>query len=422
MRSRETLWTGLALGVVLLFSSSCGRSGGDPLAGTSLEGVDLAHPYGRLPPGTQLEGERNFASLMASYSQAMPARVPWVGYWWPYTSNGIANGRYGFGRSPAGKYDAARGGRTSAQAWEIRNHGSAVRGVQGWWGHCNGWCVASALFPEPTTARTVNGITFSVADIKALLSEVGMEASADFFGNRVDWGSDYASPKYDDTVPAQYFLVLTHYMGKLRHPVLIDRYTGDQVWNQPLAGYRFEPTRPEDYLGVAAGAPLVHRVRVKSTLWWGRDDVDPDAVTLPFVFEDSVHFESRTLEMELWLDGPIEFDASGAMVRSGDVIVTREGDHLVGGIWRNGEGFLVDAHPDYMWVPFSTTAPSGEDPYANPHLESEWILSHILPGRDDPSVTPSPVQPAPNPGPSGGPSEPGGPGEPFPIPAPTRRP
>jgi hypothetical protein len=59
----------------------------------------------------------------------VPARAPWVGYWWPYTSNGIASGRYAGGYSPAGKYDAARGGGTQAQLWEVLNHGARVRGV-----------------------------------------------------------------------------------------------------------------------------------------------------------------------------------------------------------------------------------------------------------------------------------------------------
>lgn len=402
--------------VMCLMSVSCGRKTSLPSDSFSWDGVDLAHPYGRLPAGAEIHGDKNFAELIRRFPQATPSRVPWVGYWWPYTSNGIASGRYGYGRSPAGKYDAVRGGRTSAQSWEVRNHGAGVHGVQGWWGHCNGWCVASALFPEPTEPKSVNGVVFTVSDIKALLSELGMEASADFFGNRVDWGSDYRSPKYDDTVPAQYFLVLTNYMGKLRQPVLIDRYTGEQVWNQPLAGYRFEEPTPADYLGASPEAPHVYRMIVRSTIWWGRDDVDPGALTAPFAFEDSEHFESRSLQMELWLDGPVEFDAQGKVVRSGDVIVTRQGDYLVGGTWRDGEGYIVDGHPDYMWVPFSIAKPAAEDPYSNPHLDAQWIIEHILPGVDDSSVTPLPVSPAPMPSgmPGGEPGE--TPRDPFPIP------
>ena len=373
--------------------------------GESAPGSDPDHPYGALPSSASLRGERNFANLINTYQSATPTRAPWVGYWWPYTANGIASGRYAGGYSPAGKYDAARGLRTQAQSWEVVNHGARVRGVQGWWGHCNGWCAAAALFPEPVESQKVNGIRFDVGDQKALLSEASMEVSADFYGNRVDWSSDWNTPKYDDVIPAQYFLVLTNYMGKLGQTVLIDRYTGDQVWNQPLAGYRFEYPKPEDYLGVDPRAPNVHRILLTSTIWWGRDDVDPNAVTLPFRFEANVHYEERQLRMELWLDGPVVFDASGRITQSGDVLVVREGNWLMGGAWRNGNGLLVDAHPDYMWVPFTVLKPDprAEEPYANIHVDVDWLNTFMVSGVDDPSASPSPLVPAPLPSPSGSP-------------------
>jgi hypothetical protein len=405
-----TALLGLAAGL-----QSCGRaSDGNPVepgtqdASIPLEPIeevvefDPEHPYGLLPQPADIRGERNFAALINQYRSAVPARAPWVGYWWPYTSNGIASGRYAGGYSPAGKYDAARGGGTQAQLWEVLNHGARVRGVQGWWGHCNGWCAAAALFPEPVERQKVNGVSFDIADQKALLSEAAMEVTADFFGNRVDWSTDWTTPKYDDVIPAQYFLVLTHYMGKLGQTVLIDRYTGDQVWNQPLAGYRFDYPKREDYIGEDPRAPGVHRILLTSTIWWGRDDVDPNAVTSPFRFEANYHFEERTLRMELWLDGPVEFDAAGRIVRSGDIVMSRQGNWIMGGVWRNGGGLNVDAHPDYLWVPFTILKPDprAEEPYGNIHVDMDWLKKHLLGGVDDPSVTPRPVEPAPLPSPS----------------------
>src|SRR5579885_2120070 len=102
--------------------------------------------------GKAVEGEKNFAVLINNYLKGKPEPTPWAGYWFPYTENGIAAGKLG---SPAGKYDAARGHKTNAQAWEVANHGAGVKGVQGWWGHCNGWCAAAALFPEPHKPSTV---------------------------------------------------------------------------------------------------------------------------------------------------------------------------------------------------------------------------------------------------------------------------
>jgi hypothetical protein len=398
----------LALALVLSVAVSAGAcsKGGESNA-DDLLGIGPPYPNAR---GGDYRGEKNFAFLVNGFAKSQAERTPWVGYWWPYTANGIASGRSG-GGSPAGKYDAARGGTRNSQAWEAANHGARVPGVQGWWGHCNGWCAASALFPEPKESVRVNGITFDVGDIKALLTEAGMEASADFYGNRVDWARDFNTPKLADVIPNQFFLVLTNYMGKLRQPVLIDRYTTNQVWNQPLAGYEFAYPKPEDYLGPDPEHPGVHRMNMTGTIWWGEDGVAPDEITHPFEFQDDRHFSKRTLKMELWLDGPVVF-SGGRVVRSGNLLLAREGEYLVGGAWKNG-GYGANTHPDYMWVPFSLLKPTT---YSNPQLDLEWIKRHILSGGvDDPSVTPIPIPTAPAPEPTGDPV-------PGPTPTPTTEP
>jgi len=384
-----TLWNG------------CGAPDNGSADDGSSAGVSAnpANPYPNFH-GQDSHGEKNFAVLINNYAQAKTTPSPWAGFWWPYTANGIASGKFN-GASPAGKYDAARGGTTHAQDWEIHNHGSKVPKVQGWWGHCNGWCAAAALFPEPHKDVKVNGITFNVADQKALLSEAGMETSADFYGDRVDYGNDYNSPKWFDTVPDQYFLVLTNYIGKLNQSVLIDRYTADQVWNQPLEGYKIQYPKPSDYLGPDPAHPDVYRVAVTSTIWWAEDGVAPDIQTPEFHFQadgENYVFTQRTLKMEIWLDGPVVFDEAGKVKSSGNLIVTRQGDSFYGGTWMMGEGFSSEFWPDYMWVPYSILKPTD---YANNQIDIQWIKDHILSGGvDDPSVHPSPIATAPSPQPS----------------------
>jgi hypothetical protein len=369
-------------------------------------------------------GERNFARLMSMHPQGTPSRQPWAGFWWPFTSNGIA--RNVSGGSPAGKYDAARGGLTHAQDWEASHHGAGLPGIQGWWGHCNGWCVAAALFSEPRQAVRVNGIEFGIADIKGLLSEAGMEASADYFGDRVDSFDRNASRKWDDPVPNQYFLVLMNYMGVNRRTVLIDRHTGAEVWNQPLAGYRFEQPKPQDYLGADPSAPNVYRIRMTSTLWWMEDNVPPGAVSPEFKFETNSMIKSRTLTMELWLDGPVEFDSSGKVVKSGDIVIARDGEFLVGGKWMSGN--TTQGHPDYMWVPYSILKPDpqSEVKHANVYIDIDWIRRHILSGGvDDDTVNPAPVRAVPEVSPVPVPTDENDPGDvvsPRPTPLPTLRP
>ncbi|HAR41465.1 MAG TPA: hypothetical protein DCS07_02345, partial [Bdellovibrionales bacterium] len=411
----------LLLLLLLAFGiSACGDVSDDELSEPVVSEAD-SWPYPNVKGG-DVQGEKNFAYLVNNHLVGKASPTPWAGFWWPYGGNGIAAGKYTGGLSPAGKYDAARGGRTHAQSWEVANHGSAVPKIQPWWGHCNGWSAAAALFEEPRSNVTVNGIEFNVADLKALLTEAAMEVSADFFGDRVDWGSDYSSPKLYDTVPDQYFLVLTNYMGRLKQSVLIDRYTTDQVWNQPVPGYQFEYPKPSDYLGADPQAPNVYRILMTSTIYWARDDVTPEVLTVPFNFEANEHFESRVLKMELWLDGPVVFGPDGKVQSSGNLIVTRQGDFFVGGAWKMGDGAYSDAWPDYMWVPYSVLKPTE---YANPWLDMDWIRKHLLVpgGADDPSVNARPVEPAPSvrPSPSSSPS--GSPNPwPFPTWTPTPRP
>ena len=404
-----------ALAILSALTTSCGKN-------TDAEEAEAAAARkSRATPGV-LSGEKNFATLINNYAQGKSDHVPWAGYWWPFSGNGIASGMAGTGGSPAGKYDASRGGKTKAQEWEVRNHGSGIPKLQQWWGHCNGWCAAAAIFDEPREAKRVNGITFEVADIKALLSEAGMAASYDFYGNRPELernGRDHQLA-YDDVVPDQYFLLLTNYVGKAKIPLLFDRYTGDQVWNQPLAGYKIHYPKPADYIGAAPGAPNLYRINILSTVWWAEDAVPPGVLTETFDYaptppgEDGADmregsFSVRTLKSEIRLDGPVVFGADGKITSSGNVVVTRHPENpkfVIGGAWKGGS---MDSHPDYMWIPFSINRPEETNADGTPQTDSntqvdiEWIRNYLLKGIDEPNVTPAPVPSVPVPHPSASP-------------------
>ena len=309
-------------------------------------------------------GNHNFAALIRQFSQGAVANGPWAGYWWPYSQDGTAQAE--------ALYDHVQSG-AGAQDWELSHHGTALRDLQSWWGHCNGWAAATALFSEPRASKSVGGVTFSVADRKALLSEVAMEVTADFFGTRVTDPSDTSSLAFQDVFPDQFFLVFTNYIGQ-GYPVIIDRYTGYQVWNQPMAGYQMAPVTPDDYLGALPDAPRIFRINLTTTIWWLRDDVPGDHLTEPFTFADGPSYESRTLRYELWLDGPVQFNSAGAVVSSGDVVLARQGEYVTGGAWRNTDLELTNSHPDYLWIPHSLAPSSG---FSNPKIDSGWV-SHYL--------------------------------------------
>jgi hypothetical protein len=200
-----------------------------------------------------------------------------------------------------------------------------------------------------------------------------MEVNADFFGHRADTNLDTSSLAFQDIFPNQFFLVLTNVVGN-GNPLIMDRFTGNQVWNHPIAGYQISPVRPEDSLGADSSAPGIYRVLVSTQVWWLKNNVDPGTLTEPFTFSDGPSYESRILRYEIWLDAPIQFGADGNVSGSGKVVLVRRGESVLGGAWRNSDLDMLDSHPDYLWIPHSVTASTG---YSNPQLNSQWIISNF---------------------------------------------
>lgn len=425
-------WAGL-IGLFLLLPlllNACGSGVDESSDGISRDRVSGSYWDS---PNAPLRGERNFGFLMNNFRQGKPRVDPWASSWWPFKYYGVANGYFNFGNlSPAGKYDAVRGKAFYAQDWEAYHHGPLVPYLEPWWGHCNGWSGAAALFPEPQRPVRVNGVVFTVADIKALLSEAAMAPRSEFFGNRVRDAREWGGPRYRDVVPGQFFLILTHFMGLQQRTVVIDQDTGPEVWNQPLAGYRFERPTRADYVGLMPGSSSIYGIRLTARIWWMRDNVWPGVTTPPFDFpgSDTDTVESRSLKLELWVDAPIEFDASDNIVSSGNVVVQSDGkESWIGGRWLEvsldgARWFPADDNckqcwPDFMWVPYGfnsgreyeQSSPSQEE--INPYVDLDWIVKYLLgpsdevidpAGLPEPNVRPAPPIPLPSPSPSPSPS------------------
>lgn len=353
----KTTWIPLLIAVSL----GCGSCGSKD----SKKNQDGTVPYPDVPSGgAGVAGERNFANLLRARSEGRVNRTPWAGYWWPYLDNGVSEA--------AAKYESATRS-SSALAWEQGNHGAGVPGIESWWGHCNGWAAAAILTPEPRESVEAGGVSFGIADRKALLSEIGMEVAGSFFGQRAETSSNTADSAFQDVHPNQFFLVLTNFVGT-GFPMIMDRFTGLEVWNHPVAGYRVEPVTREDDLGPHPSASHVHRAEVTLRVWWVRDDVAGDHQTEDFSFRDSRSFQSRVLRFEAWLDGPLRFNEEGSLVSSGNVILSRSGSAVLGGAWRNTGLEFADSHPDYLWVATDFAASSG---FSNPHLDHSFVRSRL---------------------------------------------
>jgi hypothetical protein len=243
---------------------------------------------------------------------ASAASQPWRGYWFPYSSMRM--------RGPMGKYDrfvtARTGHNPGALSWENSVHG--YRGVN-WEGHCNGWAAASILRSEPASSRTAEGVTFEVADLKGILTELDYCASAAFFGSRNNGSGDPS-----DVYPAVFHKALLYYIGSLHKPIVMDRMSSAPVDNNVISAYSMDMRK--------TGA---NTYSVTATLTMHAYDKSFSNATGPAPSYTKVYkYVLRT-------------DANG---------------NPVGGYWQSG-------NPDFLWAPLSPS----KCPNGNPRLESTWV-------------------------------------------------
>lgn len=369
--------TALVLALTIATAAGCGRK--------ERPGLNGAENGAGAISGPPITNSANFATSFKEYPEHVVTPTPWAGYWFPYTESGIY--------AAATKYDTvyvaslrARGIDTSSYEpvadWETKNHGPSVWKLEPWFGHCNGWSASAIAVPEPQAPKTIGGLEFSISDQKALLAESWLEFSGDFVGTRVNDKGDYDSAAFWDVVPAQFYLMMVNLVGKQNRTLILDRHTGHEIWNQPLAAYRMEPVKREDYLGPHPQHPDIYRVNVSTYIWWANDNVPADVTSPAFdmaqmreVLNTDI-YQGRLLKYELWLDAPVEFDAAGNMVSSGNILVTQENGRYVGGQWKNGVtgAALVNTHPDYLWMVYGKQHSSG---YKNPKIDDVWVRENI---------------------------------------------
>jgi len=213
--------------------------------------------------------------------EAEAQRVPWAGHYWPVYRDGINDAWAGEGTlSPAAKYESAfevdgltemvslksgvdaHQNRTAcetddqcnAEIGEVcakRTGEDSGRCIPTWWGVCHAWAPAAILFAEPKQPVTRNGVTFEVNDIKALVTMMAESVEVKFVSKRCNQDAqDEEAIEYDeygrpdpngdciDTNPATFHTLLGNFIGLRGQSFVEDRTYDDEVWNQPLRGYR----------------------------------------------------------------------------------------------------------------------------------------------------------------------------------------
>lgn len=388
---------------------------------------------------------QDFASLFNQFRYAQPAEVPWAGSYFAYAHNGIGVGiENGYGIKEKGEKSASyfydqlyNNGQLMAHDYEVKNHScdnldpSLKDGCESWWGHCNGWSAAAIKEKEPRETLDFRGKSFEVGHQKALLTELWLTANSSFIGNTQKrretgaWIYDNNDPDakaFWDVTPRQAALTFMNQVGAMKTGIVVDRFTGEQVWNQPIVGYRFLPIRLEDLGKQNFQGKEFYYAQLRMKIFWANDNVLPGHISNKFSIQETSDEEysdnlppdyaQRLLKFKLFFDAPLVVDSTGTKIQSSGRIV---GD----GLWDAQENpvsnpiYLNQSHPDFIWQPQSAYIDFSRG-YGNPYIGVEQIHEVAMASR-----TPTPP-PAPQPPPV--PQPPPAPPRPVTPPRPPSRP
>ena len=260
--------------------------------------------------------------------------APWSGDWWSRKKGFLVKGWPGHKPSPFERYDAYVESRTGNNpgvwAWEKNpRNGHYNPNAENWEGHCNGWAAASILTPEPRNTQIRNGIEFTSADQKGLLSEQYMNTYCNFYGNR-NWGNP--GDDEDDIYPDEFHRLLLEYIAGNKSAMICDTAYDRQVWNFPL--YKFESSWKTSWFDES-------KLKVKTTVYYADDGVKPSFV--------GTKWFSTTYTYNLFLDGQ---------------------GNIIDGEWT---GSSKRNHPDFVWVPTADAPNPNNSNQENPFIDPAFV-------------------------------------------------
>jgi len=225
--------------------------------------------------------------------------------------------------SPSEKYDIFMGRYDYPLKKEVS--GIATPSARWWAGICDGWSMAAIQYAEPMAVDATNPdgvvVPFAASDVKGLMSysaAMHFQVETRQVGSKCNgMGRVFGSAQCGDINPGALHVILANEIGIKKQGFVTERDPGNQIWNQPTYGFKFQmmgSAKPED------GA---YGVRVQATLYFA-DELDKPE-WLPVVGTDK--FKEGKIEMDYILD----LDAAG---------------NIIGGEWVGHSD-----HPDFVWLP-----------------------------------------------------------------------
>ncbi len=244
--------------------------------------------------------------------------------------------------------------------------GDDYDGIETWWGLCHAWAPAAIIEPEPVKDVTVNGVTFTVSDLKALLITMYDRNSALMIGGRCnekeierdEETGEILLDQCKDTNAGTFYVVVTNMLGIMERAFAEDRTANYQVWNQPVYRYAINEQREVDE---EEAMSLLNRAGEQYT-----DVFDsPEAVRWVYVDMHTYYITESSNTTEGPLVPRIE-----DYTRSDHYEMILELDangEIVGGEWLPA---YYDRHPDFLWLPIRQRS-------GNPHISFAKV-KHLL--------------------------------------------
>ncbi|MCW5808179.1 MAG: proprotein convertase P-domain-containing protein [Deltaproteobacteria bacterium] len=246
-----------------------------------------------------------------------------------------------------------------------------VDGLASWWGTCHAWAPAAMMVPEPLRDVTINGVTFSVGDIKALIQNVFDRTDAIMVGGRCNLKeikhsvTGSANDECADLNPGALHVVMTNFLGIAQLPLVEDRTANFEIWNQPVVGY--EVTK-QDLVTAKQANACVGNTGDTWTYNPSAKELYETKMTVEYVTESN---QTPT---------PIGFHNHVRRDRMHYILEVNSVGKIVGGRYCTDS---ENTHTDFLWAPKGNF--SSSNPFVNVAKVKELIAKSVAkdPGGSD---------------------------------------
>ncbi|MFH2007039.1 MAG: proprotein convertase P-domain-containing protein [bacterium] len=258
--------------------------------------------------------------------------------------------------------------------------GDDYDGIETWWGLCHAWVPAAILEPEPVKDVTINGVTFTVSDIKALLITMYDRNSSVMIGGRCnekeiernEETGEVVLSECGDTNAGTWHVVAVNMLGIMKRAFAEDRTANYQVWNQPVRGFEIRSQNE-----VSESEALVLLGRDATAIYVDQFD-SPEAVRWVHVDMTS-HYVTESSNTT---EGPLvpNIQQYTRQDHYEYILEINAAGDIVGGEWLPN---YYNSHPDFLWLPIAQSSGNPSVSFAKVKHILDLSIKDDAPAPDD---------------------------------------